>query len=378
VGFVADETPKLRLVDPDERVEPVPEPSSSTGRRLADDDGGDDGGGPPFAWVSAAVPLCIGIAILAVGLALSLRLLMDPKPSKEPQDDAPVAAEAGAPTSTIDPVALLPRASTSIGETTTTAGPTSVPTTAPPVAPTAAADPSLVPLPVVGGVAAAPPPAADPVPTTGSARIRIFNGFLIDTPLEVWEISGPAPVKYGVVPFAGLAEMTVGGRLLPSGVHLQLRFVRPGGDPTLPITEGTSSKTGPWGHNFTPADGSSQTVVLVPNPGLRVVRVDNVRALGAVPAGRVHVVPVAQHVTIGNSRALQWSADGVGCLGHTTGDKQEFDVPVGTPLRLASASDAECASGVSDAVVVGPTTAMAVVAMQSGAGAPHLVAVPLG
>lgn len=373
---MADETPKLRLVAPDERAPesevrpesvdpPPPSPPAHT-----DDDR------HPLAWMSAAIPLCIGIAILVVGLAVALRLLMDTDRSDDSDGDTPAATQPAAPTSSIDPLSLLPRAPTSVGETTVP--PSTAPTTAPPTTVPRNVDPGLVALPVPGGAPAAPastPPAA---PAAGTASVRIFNGFSQGESLEVWEISGPAPVRYGTMPYAGLVEMVAGGRLLPSGVSLQLRFVRPGGDPMGAIQDGTSSKTGPWGRNFTPADGSSVTLLLSRNPGLRVVDVDNGRALRAVQPGRVHVVPVAFHLLAEGTRIRQWAADGVGCLGLSTDDKVgELDLDVGTALRLASATDPTCRRTITDPLVLAESTAVAAVALEIPGDRAQLIAVPL-
>ena len=336
------------------------------------DDPGEPATRTGLTWVSAAIPLCIGIAILAVGLAVSLRLLMDTDGSEE-SDSGSGPAVTAASTTSIDPLSLLPRAPTSVGETTTAAPTTATPTTAPGGAslPEPAGDPSLVPLPVVGGAAAAP--ATVPTPTTGTVTVHIFNGFSPGTPLEVWDVASGTPVKYGTVPYAGLAGMVAGGRLLPSGVELNLRFVRPGGDPMAP-----RSATGPWAWDFTPRDGSSQTLMLSDNEGFRIVRIDNLRAAGAVPPGQVHVVPVVFHLLLENTRTKRWAADGVGCLGHLTTDKAEFDVPVGTALRLTSADDETCTHSVGGPVVVSPSGAIAVVGVELSSGTAQLIAVPLG
>lgn len=377
-----EDRPKLRLVAPDERASEVDEapPESSTPPPtppLPRSSGTDDDR-HRLAWMSAAIPLCIGIAILVVGLAVALRLLMDTGGSDDADGDSPAITRPAGPTSSIDPLSLLPRVPTSVGETTTLPAPT-VPTTAAPTTVPRNVDPGLIALPVPGGAPAAPASPRPPSPTAGSASVRIFNGFSAGETLDVWEISGPTPVRYGSLPYGGLVEMVAGGRLLPSGVALQLRFVRPGGDPTGTIQDGTSSKTGPWGRNFTPADGSSVTLVLSRNPGLRVVDIDNRRALAAVRSGQVHVVPVVYHLVLEGTRAKQWAGDGLGCLGVLTTDTDaELDVDVGTALRLALVDDPTCSRTVTDALVLGESTAVAVVGLEIPGDRAQLIAVPLG
>ena len=108
----------------------------------------------------------------------------------------------------------------------------------------------------------------------------------------------------------------IDGRWLPSGVDLELRFVPAGGDPT-------AESASRW--SFTPPAGSSQTLVLSDNGGLRVLRVDNDRATRATPEGQAHIVPAVFHLIVGGHRSHQWATPGGGCLGHLTTDKAEFD-----------------------------------------------------
>ena len=128
-----------------------------------------------------------------------------------------------------------------------------------------------------------------------------------------------------------------------------------------------------------PADGSSVTLVLSRNPGLRVVDIDNGRALRSVQPGRVHVVPVAFHLQVEGTRIRQWAADGIGCLGLLTNDKAgELDLDVGTALRLASATDPTCERTITDPLVLGASTAVAAVALEVPGNRAQLIAVPLG
>lgn len=371
---MAEDPPKLRLVEPGERAPAVADPDPAASSAPAAEPGavGEDAADRgTIAWMSAAVPLCIGIAVLVVGLAFAVRLLVDDGNAGADRDGdgEAVPTSPAAPTSSIDPLSLLPLTPTSVGETTSVPATTVPPTT---VAPRNV-DPALVPIPVSGGSApSAPAPAA--AVTSGTARIRIFNGFAPGGALDVWEMSGPEPAKYGTVPLGELREMVAGGRLLPSGVEVRLRFVRSGGDPRA-VPDPSS---GPWEWDFTPADGSSQTLMLSPNPGFRVVRIDNLRALGAAPVGRIHVVPVVFHLVLEGTRTKRWAADGVGCLGAVTTDNTEFDVAPGTAVRLASADDPTCGRSVTDAVVVTSPTAVAVVGIETGNDRARLVAVPLG
>lgn len=371
-----DDRPKLRLVDPDEVapepdptavVEPEPTPSAPAPALEPDED-------RRIAWVSTILPLCIGVAILAVGLAFALRLLMDPTSDEVTSDDPEVTSDAPAtPLSTIDPRDLIPTIappSTEPGASTAPAAPATAPTAPVTAAPTTESA-SLVPLPVIGGAAAAPV-TSPPAPTTGAASVRFFNGWAPGVPLAVWDMTVSPPRQIGSVPYAGLAELVIGGRLLPSGVEVRLRFVAPGTDPTT-----KDPSRGPWDWNFTPANGSSQSMMISNNGGFHVLRIDNRRALGEVQPGRVHVVPVAAHLRIEGSAEKEWSADGFGCLGHRTTDNTEFDVDVGTPLRLTSAGDLTCARGVSDAVVVNRSTAMAVIGIATSSDHAQLIAVPL-
>lgn len=365
---MADETPRLRLVDPSERAsEPVgpgaPPPAPDERERHEEHDEHEEPG-RSVAWVSTILPLCIGLAVLAIGLAVSLRLLLPPPDDDDRVDTAqdteqPVASDivttvpAPAPTTAVPP-----------------GSPADPATTSPAPAPGVDRTPGLVPLPVDGGAPAATPPAT--VPVTGAVNIRVFNGYLPGQPLEVWDVASGTPVRYGTVPYTGLSGMVAGGALLPGGVGLQLRFVRPGGDPMA----APGSNVGSW--DFTPPDGSSQTLMLTDNGGLRVLRIDNLRALRAVPAGRVHVVPVVTHLLLDDTRTKQWARDGVGCLGVSTVDKVEFDVDVGAALRLAEEDDPTCNAAVSDAVVAAPSTAIAVVGIEVSPGRAQLIAVPLG
>ena len=163
-----EERPKLRLVAPDERAiegdEAPPEmPTSRTTLPLEGSSGSDDDQ-QRWAWMSAAIPLCIGIAILVVGLAVALRLLMDTGGSDDADGDSPAITRPAGPTSSIDPLSLLPRVPTSVGETTTLPAPT-VPTTAAPTTVPRNVDPGLIALPVPGGAPAVPASTPPPSPT---------------------------------------------------------------------------------------------------------------------------------------------------------------------------------------------------------------------
>lgn len=360
---MADDPPRLRLVDPgetaagsDETPLDVAEPAAA-----APDDGG--------SWRSAALPVCLGLAVLVVALAVSIRLLFDGGGAGDDLDDAATPPAAAGPTNAPPtlPAAPDPTDTTAV-PVTTTAVPSVV---APPVDGTT--DWSLVPVPVPAVGAPGGVPATTPPPAVGTVRIRLFNGFLVGSPLEVWDVSGAGPARYGSVPYGGLAEIVAGGRLLPTGVDLRVRFTRPGGDPAAT----PDPSRGPWEWNFTPADGSSQTMVMVHNPGLRIVRIDNLRARSDTPPGRAHVVPVTRHLVLGGSRSLRWSVgDGVGCLGLSSDEPVEFDVAPLVPLRLSAETDASCAGAVAGPAVVPAPGPYAVVGLDDGAPA-RLVAVPL-
>lgn len=382
------ERPKLRLVGPDETVAEADESSPEDGRGDGSDvvggrEGRDDGGN----WIgraASAAPVLIGIAVLIVGLAVSLRLLWgdDGRSDASSEIRADDHTSSTAPGSTVDPRVLLPIETTSppAGATGATGAATAgapAPTAVAPSA-SASADPtdrSLVSVPLAGvpGAPPAPVPTTTPLPTTGTVRVRLFNGFLPGVALEVWDVASSPPVRYGTVGYGALAEIAAGGRLLPNGVELRLRFVRPGGDPLAT----SDPSAGPWQWNLTPADASAQTLVLVPNPGFRVVRIDDRRAARDTPAGRVHVVPVVFHLVIGGTRSLPWATD-AGCLGPTSTDDVEPDLAPGTALRLANAGDASCSSTAAGPLTIGSPGPYAVVGLDDRAGAAGLVALPLG
>jgi hypothetical protein len=191
--------------------------------------------------------------------------------------------------------------------------------------------------------------------------------------LQVWEVSS-TPVMYGTIPYGGYAQVDAHGALLNAGVTLQLRFVLPGGDPAAAKASATS---GPWSWDLVPTAGSAQTLVLVNNSGLGVIRIDDRRAASAVHGGAVHVVPIARQLVLAGSRTLRWGRQPAGCLGPVTTDKSEFDVPVGTGLDLSAASDTACASPLSAPVTLTRSTAVAVIGLDAGGGRANLVALGL-
>jgi len=361
-----EDPPRLRLVDADERAPAPPEPPEPPADLPAATPSPalDDEGRSAIAWMSAAIPLCIGLAILVVGIAVALNLLMG---DDEPGDSASEVPPATTPGPTIDPRSLIPTIATS-----STVPPTAPPSTAASVsAPAPAGQPgrSLLPLPVLGGAdTGTAPPVTAPKPTTGSARLRLFNGFLAGTPLDVWDVAGGTPVKYGTIGYGSLAEIVAGGRLLPTGVELRLRFVRPGGDPSAP----SDPSTGPWHWNFTPQDGSSQTLVIVANPGFRAVRIDHARVAGDTPAGRVHVVPAV--IQLG--RSLRYALDGRGCLGPVASDDVELDLEPGARLKLSEPTDAGCVTAEAGPIELRSPGAYAVIGLRQDA-VTTLVAIPL-
>ena len=106
-----EDRPKLRLVAPDERAieadEAPPESSTPPPTPPLPRSSGTDDDRHRLAWMSAAIPLCIGIAILVVGLAVALRLLMDTGGSDDADGDSPAITRPAGPTSSIDPLSLL-------------------------------------------------------------------------------------------------------------------------------------------------------------------------------------------------------------------------------------------------------------------------------
>jgi len=245
--------------------------------------------------------------------------------------------------------------------------------------PGAGAAPTLIPLPVAGSTGGVAPsvPASPPTttPPSGSVRVRFFNGFTPGQSLDVWEVSSTPPVMYGTIRYGEYAQVDAHGALLNGGVPLQLRFVLPGQAPTAAKASATS---GPWPWDLVPTAGSAQTLVLVDNAGLRVVRIDDHRAEAAVHGGSVHVVPVALHLVLSGSRTLRWGHQPAGCLGPLTTDKSEFDVPVGTGVELFAGSDTACAAPLSAPVTLTRSTAVAVIGLEAGPDTANLVALPLG
>jgi hypothetical protein len=90
------------------------------------------------------------------------------------------------------------------------------------------------------------------------------------------------------------------------------------------------------------------------------------------------VVPIARHLVLAGSRTLRWGHQPAGCLGHTTTDNSEFDVPVGTGLELFAGSDAGCANTLSGPVTLTRSTAVAVIGLDAGGERANLVTLPLG
>ena len=326
--------------------------------------------------------LLIGIAVLLVGLAVSLDILLGDDDTSDAATRSGGAVEASAgdapsPTTTVDPRVLLPLRTTTTEPGATTSTPLPAPSS--PAVGGGAADGgggparSLLPVPVVegasGGRSSVP---TVPPPTTGTVRVRLFNGVLAGVPLDVWDVAADPPTRYGTVGYGELAEIVVGGRLLPGGVELRLRFVRPGGDPTAP----SDPSNGPWQWNLTPANGSSQTLAVVPNPGFRVVRIDNLRALRDTAAGRAHVVPVVFHLVLDGTRRHPWAAAD-GCLGPASTDDVELDLAPGALLRLADADDPACNGTAAGPLLLDAPGAYAVVGLDDSDPA-RLVALPLG
>ena len=91
------------------------------------------------------------------------------------------------------------------------------------------------------------------------------------------------------------------------------------------------------------------------------------------------MVPVVYHLVLEGTSAKQWAGDGLGCLGVLTTDTDaELDVDVGTALRLALVDDPTCSRTVTDALVLGESTAVAVVGLEIPGDRAQLIAVPLG
>lgn len=308
--------------------------------------------------LAVLLPVFAVLAVLVFGSAVALRLLLDPvgdriargAPSTQPVDRG--GAVSASPTS----VALSTPPTISVGDP-----PPAV------VSPPAEGAPSLIAIPVAEGATAIAPTTAPAVtaPPVASARVRVFNAYA--DALDVWDVASGAPVRYGTVQYGAFAELAIDGRWLPSGVDLELRFVPAGGDPT-------AESASRW--SFTPPAGSSQTLVLSDNGGLRVLRVDNDRATRATPEGQAHIVPAVFHLIVGGHRSHQWATPGGGCLGHLTTDKAEFDVAVGTVLVLADGGDPTCGVAVSGALGIAAPGAFVVVGLDQGAGV-QLVALPL-
>jgi hypothetical protein len=277
-----------------------------------------------------------------------------------------------------------------IGSGSTNAGPppptaSTVPTTVPETTPTTAgaaipstsSDPAgaltLVPVPVAGSTLGGPTSSrVTPPPTNGTVGIRLFNGFTPGQSLDVWEVSG-RPKKYGSLPYGGYAAIEARGALVPTGVELHLRFVRPGGDP---LATGDPT-TGPWSWNLVPTAGSRQTLVLVNDGGLHITRIDDRRAAGAAKTGSVHIVPIAQQLQIAGRRDLRWGLAGFGCNGVTTADKGEFDLPGSAPIQLSGANDMACGSAIAGPVTLPASGAVAAIALPGGGGRADLVILPL-
>jgi hypothetical protein len=224
---------------------------------------------------------------------------------------------------------------------------------------------------VVPSVPASPPTTTS---TAGAVRVRFFNGFTPGQSLQVWEVSSTPPVMYGTVPYGGYAQVDAHGALLNGGVTLHLRFTLPGQDPTAAKV---SSTAGPWPWDLVPTAGSAQSLVLVDNGGLRVVRIDDRRAEAAVHGGSVHVVPIARHLVLAGSRTLRWGHQPAGCLGPVTTDNAEFDVPVGTGVELFAGADTTCAAPLSAPVTLTRSTAVAVIGLDAGNEHANLVALAL-
>jgi hypothetical protein len=325
------------------------------------------------SWRRTAVAL-LAVAVVAgaviVGVVVG-RGGSDPKSTRA--DGPPTTGPAGSATSTEDLSALPTIAPVStvtvVPQTTTTSAPSGG---------GAGGTPTLTPLPVdgsTGGVAlpvAGPPTTA--APTTGSVRVRIFNGFTPGQSLEVWDVSSTPPVRYGSIPYGGFALVDAHGALLNNGVSLQLSFVIPGQSPTAAKS---SASSGPWPWDLAPTAGSAQTLVLVDNAGLAIRRIDDHRAEGAVHGGSVHVVPIAHQLVLAGSRTLRWGHQPSGCLGPITTDKSEFDVPVGTGLELFAGSDTACGTPLSGPVTLTRSTAVAVIGLDAGNNTADLVALPL-
>lgn len=279
---------RLRLVGPDERATPPTEELGDGNRRRVarqrawsrrmalpvsrrENRGSlpEGEGRRVVGALAVLLPVFAVLAVLVVGSAVALRLLLEPVGDRIARG-APVnpTGRSGWRCQRVSDVGrVVDPADDLVGDPPSAA-----------VSPPAEGAPSLIAIPVAEGATAIAPTTAPAVtaPPVASARVLCVQrvrrrGRCVGC--REWR----APVRYGTVQYGVSPSLALDGRWLPSGVDLELRFVPAGGDPT-------AESASRW--SFTPPAGSSQTLVLSDNGGLRVLRVDNDRAVWATPEGK--------------------------------------------------------------------------------------------